>query len=130
MKADLHMERSRECLEEAQLMLENDKHYGTCNRAYYAVFEASRAILAAVGISPSKTHRGLSKLFYEHIVKQGLIDKETANILKKTEQLRIKADYLSVTDTHGKSIMDKEAKSAYMMASGFVQAIESKLDTI
>ena len=40
------IERSRDCLREAKLLLDNGEYRGAANRAYYAAFHALRAVLA------------------------------------------------------------------------------------
>ena len=40
--ADQHLERSSECLAEADALLGSKHPKGACNRAYYAVFNAAK----------------------------------------------------------------------------------------
>jgi uncharacterized protein (UPF0332 family) len=69
---------------------------GTCDRAYYAVFNAVRTLLMAeIGITPedAKTHQSTLRLFSEVFVIGGLAPAELGGELKLAQRLRAKADY-------------------------------------
>jgi len=75
MSASLFLTKAQESLQAAQHLLERDWFNSTANRAYYAVFHATRAALVAAGIS-SPDHvwshmgiqAGLSKLVHRRKV--------------------------------------------------------------
>ena len=76
-----------EAAEEAQLLLAAGKARGAASRAYYALFDAARAALAAVDpeLTKAKTHKTIIARFGAHIVQ--------ARGFNSTEDTRIAADY-------------------------------------
>ena len=91
--ADQHLERSSECLAEADALLSSRHPKGACNRAYYAVFNAAKAALASLGAPTGKTHSGTQTAFYANVVRTGRIAPDIAAKLGKIEQTRKLADY-------------------------------------
>ncbi|MBV6394587.1 MAG: hypothetical protein HFACDABA_00153 [Anaerolineales bacterium] len=78
------MERARETLDTAQLLRDQNADTASIvNRAYYAMFYAALAILAAVGEETSK-HSGVLALFDRHFVKTGVLPKEMGKFLHCT----------------------------------------------
>ena len=65
-------ERAKETLEEAEIMLENNKLIAAVNRMYYAIFYEVLALLLTKGLSSSK-HSGVRSLFNKEFVKPGII---------------------------------------------------------
>ncbi len=65
------MGRAQLALESAKLLLASGDTNGTCNLAYYAMFDAARAALAAartpIESSAIKTHSGLISAFSLHL---------------------------------------------------------------
>lgn len=70
---------------------------GACNRAYYAMFDAAKAVLIATvpSIDPSigKTHSGLISAFGLHMVKTGRIPVEFGRAFNRAHDIRQVADY-------------------------------------
>jgi len=52
---------AEECLEEARLLLAKGFYRGAASRAYYSMFHAARALLAAKNIAPKK-HSGVLRM--------------------------------------------------------------------
>ena len=81
----------------AKILYEANDAEGACNRAYYAMFDAARAILLAKikSISPTvaKTHSGLISAFSLHLVKTGIVPSEYGQALNRAHDLRLVADY-------------------------------------
>ena len=72
--------KSSQALKSARVLLRGGDTDGVCNRAYYAMFNAARAALLAVG-APSdaahaKTHNGLQSAFNQHVIKSGRLEQE------------------------------------------------------
>lgn len=84
--------RAEKALRSAKLLEENGELEDAVSRAYYAMFHAARAILFSKG-AKAKTHRGTISLFGEKIVKEGVLSKEFADMLRKAFDLRQKSDY-------------------------------------
>lgn len=124
MTPERRMGRARNRLRQALHNMDDNEFDSACNRAYYAAFEAAKAVLAALGVPEPKTHRGLNNQFHHHVVSTGLIDEDTGASLSKIEDKRLLADY--VEDV----IPEDKAREAVDMAKEFVEAIESKLALI
>ena len=69
------LEKAQESLKYAKILMDNDGYAETVNRAYYAIFHATRAILAIDGVD-RKRHSGVISYFQENYVKTGIFDKE------------------------------------------------------
>jgi uncharacterized protein (UPF0332 family) len=98
---------------------------GTCNRAYYAMFDAARAALlssptpeAAVA---AKTHRGLIAAFGMHLVKTGVFPVRLGKALNRAEEIRLIADYT------GDTVESGEAKELVSLAEIFVAEVQKQL---
>lgn len=105
----------------ARLLCDAGDFEGTCDRSYYAMFNAARAALLRSGASVSedvaKTHGGLISAFSLHLVKTQKVPVEYGRMLNKVEELRLIADY------KGDSIEQDKAEWAVECAQGFVQII-------
>ena len=114
---DYRIERAREALDEALLLL-NSGHANTyVNRLYYACFYAVSAYLLLHGKSSAK-HSGVRALFHQEVVKSGLVSQELGQLYDRLFDNRQKADYadlvqFKLTDVQG----------WYEETTGFVQKI-------
>ena len=115
------MERAFKRLEVARLNLASGYPDDSCNRSYYATFEAASAALAVLGISPPKTHKGVAKLFQQHVVKPGRVDTKTGAVISRIERLRLIADY------EGMPIEMEQAHDALQQAEKFVEVVRAEL---
>jgi len=86
------MERSRESLEEAEILLEKGYTNTFVNRLYYACFYSVSALLLIKNYSSSK-HSGIKALFEQYFVKTGDIAKDYAALYNKLYRNRQKGDY-------------------------------------
>lgn len=84
--------RAEKALRSAKLLEENGQPEDAVSRAYYTMFHAARAILFSKGVK-ARTHRGTISLFGEKIVKEGVLSREFADMLRKALDLRQKSDY-------------------------------------
>ena len=121
MNPEQHMERAFKRLEVARLNLASGYPDDSCNRSYYATFEAASAALSVLGISPPKTHRGMTKLFQQHVVKPGRVDTKTGAVISRVERLRLIADY------EGVPIEMEQAHDALQQAEKFVEVVRAEL---
>jgi uncharacterized protein (UPF0332 family) len=86
------MERAREALEEAMMLLEAG-HLNSCvNRLYYSCFYAVSALLLTRNLSTSK-HGHLRSLLHVEFVKTGLVDKEKGKHFDLLFNKRQQGDY-------------------------------------
>jgi len=86
----LRVERARDSLREAQLLLNNGYLRGTVNRTYYACFYAANAILFSEGLSSSK-HSGVMSLFERHWIKTGRLPVEMGKYYRQLFERRQEA---------------------------------------
>lgn len=121
MNTEQHMHRAFKRLEVARLNLCSGYPDDSCNRSYYAIFEAASAVLAVLGISPPKTHKGVAKLFQQHVVKPGRVDTNMGAVISRIERLRLIADY------EGVPIEMEQAHDALQQAEKFVEMVREEL---
>ncbi len=89
---ELYLAHAREALQAAGLNMEHG-FYGTAiNRAYYAIFYATSALLLAHGLVRGK-HTGVIAVFRERFVKPGLIEPEYSDIYGAVMDARMDSDY-------------------------------------
>lgn len=97
-------------------------HYmDTASKAYYAVFQAARAILATQELD-SRKHSGVISLFNRYFVKTGILPKEFRKIIVSTQDLRLASDY---DDFY--IISREEAWQSLKNAEKFISGIEEYL---
>lgn len=86
------MDRARETLEEAEILLRQGFANTFVNRLYYACFYAVSAALLQRGLSSAK-HSGVRSLFHKHLVKTGLIPVDLGSLYDRLFDSRQKGDY-------------------------------------
>ena len=96
-EAELHFKRAAECVEDSQVLLDNERPAASVGRAYYAMFHAATAVLAVKGIKRS-SHRGILSAFGEYLVKPGLVEHKFHLSLRKAFELRQQTDYDPIVD--------------------------------
>lgn len=82
--------------ESARTLLEHGDGDGATSRAYYAMFNAARAMLWFThGVEPgeAKTHATVIRRFSKHFVQNGPLDAEYGRLLMEAAQARMVADY-------------------------------------
>jgi uncharacterized protein (UPF0332 family) len=112
--------KSQRALKVAQLALNAGDYDSAVNMSYYAMFDFARAALLKAGVAEDKlprTHNGVSEAFRLHAVQSGLIDRQLAAELSRTESLRIKADYTDL------EIESKIASEVVEKAELFVKTV-------
>jgi len=114
--------KARTAVASARMLIEYGDTDGASNRAYYAMFDAARAALAASGaaVQPEavRTHSGLIAAFSLHLVKSGRLPADLGRTINKAENLRLASDY------HDESIAPPQALWAVEQAELFVRAID------
>ena len=86
------LERAREALDEARLLLNANHGNATVNRLYYACFYAVSALLLADGRSTSK-HTHLRSLLHRDYVKPGHVPQEMGKHFDLLFDSRQQSDY-------------------------------------
>jgi uncharacterized protein (UPF0332 family) len=117
MTAEGLMAKAVQALSSAKMLLDAGDADGACNRAYYAMFDAARAALLALGGDTAKTHKGVLNAFSDRLVKNGPFSRETGRLLKQAEAFRYVADY------EGDSVQLGDARELLAQASAFVAAV-------
>jgi uncharacterized protein (UPF0332 family) len=116
------LERARESLNDAQLMLEqNGSPAGVINRAYYAMFYTTLALLITIDRGSSK-HQGVIALFDENFINQNILPKEMGKILHRAFEMRQVGDYRDLM-----IVTKEQALDVFDSAIQFMKTIEEKL---
>ena len=119
------LELADEFLEDAKLSLKHHRLRSAVNNAYYAMFHASQAILAAKGLSPPKTHKGLRELLGREFIKTGLLEKNSEKDFSKAFEMRQASTY-DVFATYS----EEEVKIIVERAEQFISRIKKLLKTL
>ena len=86
------LERSHEDLTWAQGALERGEYRLALNRAYYAVFHLTSAVLANLDVLRHR-HSAVESAFHEYLIKPGFIEPEYGQFYREARQWREDADY-------------------------------------
>ena len=115
------MEQAADSLNEAALLRDAGAHRGAVNRAYYAMFYALLALLAARGLGASK-HSGAIALFDREFVKTGDFPPEYSRALHRAFQRRQISDYGEVEHPDAEMVNE-----TFDDAARFVAAVDAYL---
>jgi len=113
------LERARESLEEAGILLEREYGNTFVNRLYYACFYAVSALLLTRGLSSAR-HSGIRSLFHQNFVKSGLIDPELGQLYDRLFDNRQKGDYADLV-----RFDPNEVRDWYDEAFEFVENVQN-----
>lgn len=86
------LERARESLEEAKILLEQGYANTFVNRLYYACFYAVSSLLLTKELFSAK-HSRIRSLFHQNFVKVGMVNIELGQLYDRLFDNRQKADY-------------------------------------
>lgn len=84
--------RSKETLEEARIMFQNEHYLTVINRLYYAIFYLVCAFLESKNIV-TKSHSGTKNQFHLHFVKTGIVKDTFADLYNDLFHERNDSDY-------------------------------------
>lgn len=117
----VRIESSKEDLETARELLGLKRYRAAVNRAYYAIFSITNAVLLTKKIQRSK-HTGVEAAFIQYFVKEGIFDNEYGKIFDFIRKKREESDY-SV-----KIRIDEEAANKVVCeAEKFINELEQYL---
>lgn len=119
MKAQSLMAKAVQAAASARVLLDTGDGDGASNRAYYAMFDAARAVLLDSGFDVGKTHRGVLNAFSDRLVKNGPVPQEMGRLLKRAETFRYVADY------EGNPVELNDAKEMVEQAETFVASMRA-----
>ncbi len=112
------IQRSKETLAEARLMIDGGYLNGAINRLYYACYYIVIALLIKNGIS-AQTHTGTKQMLGLHFVVSGKLSAETGSIFATLFEKRHSSDY----DDFAFYDIDTLEK-LYPQAKEFIETIE------
>jgi uncharacterized protein (UPF0332 family) len=124
-KPETLLKKADRALVSADVLFRDGDAEGTCNRSYYAMFNAARAALILVG-APSevierKSYSGLHSAFNQYLVKPGHIPQALGAEFRRAERLRQISDHLS------DPIESEKVELTLNYAREFVQKVKSEL---
>ena len=116
------LEQAWAALEESRILFSSSTAgTGVVNRAYYAMFYATLALLQNIGKAPRK-HAGVIALFDQEFVRTGTFSKEMSKFLHWAFELRQASDYHFV-----EPVNHEQAEEIIENARVFVQTVDAYL---
>ena len=117
----VRLERAREDLDTAEELLSLNRYRASVNRAYYALFGITTALLLTKKVERSK-HVGVEAAFNQYFIKTGIIEIEFGKIYDFIRKKREESDYAS------KAMIDKTTASNIVRdAKRFMERMEKYL---
>ena len=111
----IQIEKGKEKLDAAKVLLREGFIDDAISRAYYSVFHAASAVLLAEGITVD-SHSGLKTMFGLHFIKTGKIDKKYGRWLNRLKDERENGDYDIFT-----SFNQEDAQESINEAEEFIE---------
>jgi len=100
------IERAANDLVDAKLLFANNRYNGSVTRAYYAIFNSLRAVLATEGVD-FKKHSGVISYFQKQYIKTGMFENEISDYVRDAFAVRNDSEY---QDFYSVSKEDAEAQ--------------------
>lgn len=115
------IDRAKDALEEARILMDAGHFDGAASRCYYAVFYAASALLATIGLDFA-SHRAVIAAFGKEFVHTGKVEAKYHRTLIDAYDLRQRADYTArpLTDP-------QDVREAYTSAMEFVAMAEQRI---
>ncbi len=92
-----HFEQAAECVEDARVLLENDRLAAAVTRIYYAMFHGATAALLARGIR-RRSHHAILAAFGQSFIQTRELDERLYRDLRAAFERRQQADYEAIVD--------------------------------
>jgi uncharacterized protein (UPF0332 family) len=89
---EFRLQKAKESLKAAEILIENELWSSVINRLYYSCFYAVNALLVSNEIE-AKTHSGLKNQFSLNFIKTGKIEKRFGELLSDLFDWRQQGDY-------------------------------------
>lgn len=123
------MEKSKEAIRAAEILLENEMLSFSINRVYYSMFYAVQALLAADGVSFSK-HGQVKGYFNRELIKTMILPKELGQLYNKVFEYRQKFDYVDFTVPDREMVLDyiEKSKNFYNEIETYLKSKRLKLN--
>ena len=121
---NIRLERGREDIATARLLIRVGKYRIAVSRSYYSIFMVVTAALVTLGISRSK-HSAVESAFGQYLIKTGVLEPKYHAIYMKARDWREEADYSpTVTFT------EQDALTILAEAEEFVARLEQYLNDV
>ncbi len=117
--ANYRINKAKDCLKAAKILLDDECYSDSANRSYYAVFHSINALYALQDIG-FKKHSGVMSYFNQYYIKTGIFEKIYGRIANKAFELRKSSDYADFYIVSKKEIIEQ-----YENAVVFVDRIET-----
>ena len=116
------MERSKEALKAAEIMLQNNMLSSAMNRIYYSMFYAVQSLLASDGVTFSK-HGQVKGYFSRQWIKSGKFPKTLGQLYNKAFEYRQKFDYVDFAIPEREMVFEyiEKAKEFYNRIDEFLR---------
>jgi uncharacterized protein (UPF0332 family) len=118
------IERAKQYLKSAELLLEEGDYESSVSRTYYAMFYSTQAMLLTKKLSFS-SHKGVISAFGEHFLKTGFFPKEMGKELNRAFEKRQLGDY-EYTFVISRTEAEEMLKSGKKFAEKIVQHLKEK----
>ncbi len=123
-EAEAHLDKARECLTRARIIVAAGVMEDAARDAYLAAFHAAQALICERTGRDAKTHGGVHIAFARLTRNESRIDEELRRFLPQSFNMKAVADYELGP---GAVIPAEEAASAIEMATRFVSSIAKLL---
>lgn len=104
----VRLNRAREDMETAKELLHLGRYRAAVNRAYYAIFGVTTALLLTQKVERSK-HAGVESAFIHYFVKTGILEAEYGKIFDYIRKKREESDYsfkITTDEETAKKVVD------------------------
>lgn len=126
MNVTIFLEASRRYITTGRASVHVDPN-SACNRGYYSIREAARAVPCAVGktgAAHSKTHSGLQAQFSLNLIKSGDLPVSVSEAFSFASEKRLIADY------NGVVLLPVDAEDVRDRAEHFLQVVADFIDQL
>jgi uncharacterized protein (UPF0332 family) len=122
--ADVRLDKAKECLEVAEMLIASGHLADSANRSYYCIFHAMRAVLALDKFD-SKKHSGISSTFREKYIKPKIFSKDLSKIIDEAFTVRNKSDYddFYIIDKSDVVQQNQNAKSFLSLVEEYINSL-------
>ena len=106
---------AHDTLQEAEVLIADNRWRGALNRLYYAAFYSARALLAMRDLDSAR-HSGVIALFQQHFVKTDLVPTSIGKTLARAFEARQTSDYSDVADVPQDDVRQLNAEIVAFLA--------------
>lgn len=91
------IEKARQMLHDAEILISQERWNSAINRLYYAGFHAVNALLFSRDIT-ARTHSGVKTKFFQEFIATGIINKAFGELFSDLQDWRQEGDYADFID--------------------------------